>query len=397
MNPLNAVFEDYQAQYETALPLKAREALSYVQIKVHKAATFVEESSQVLSCVVSLVQFAVVVFSLFPSLDSSYLDGPKQFCKDVRNFTSFVKGSKSIDGFLNFKFKWQPIVLNILGLTLSILSGLSLVERFQFYNVTPIKTALAAIPIFGILPWGGLFPFSVVGVMGIISLFAIEKMGKLKAEEMHIKGDKLPFWSTSLDLSKVKDKQCKFQAEILNLEEEIAAYENLIEEGEEVKADLIQRFDQARHLVACQKALNELNNTMTKAKAILAKKEQKAEQWNLLEKNWSYIDPQELESFRQAKQAKWKKKLQKVENEKKATLLSITNSVVTLARQALVIISVATGYGILTLPFLVNIGLDAYIAGTSIITFFMKKSIKKIKIPSENLTSHIKFDGPVIL
>lgn len=393
MNPLDATFEDYQAQYETILPLKVRTGLTYVQIKVHNAVVFIDEFFQAPDCIVRVMQFVVATFSLFPTADS-YLEGPKQFCKDAKNFTNFVKGLKSVDGFLNFKFHWKPIVMNISGLTLFIVSGLSLAERFQVYNVASIKTSLLAVPVFGILPWGGLLPFSIVGLMGMISIFAVEKMSRLKIEEMRIKSDKLPFWSTPLDLSKIKEKQCKFHAEILNLQDEINAYEALIQEGTELEVELIQQSDQPRPLLACQKALSELNKTMEKAQEILTKVEQKAEKWDLLEKNWRFINFAELENFRQAKQTKWELKLGKVESEKRATMLSITNSMIILGRQALVIVSVATGYGIVTLPFALNIGLDAYVAGTGMVTFLMKRSIKKIKVPSINLDSYHLYTDP---
>lgn len=391
MNPLKATFEDYQAQYDTILPLKAREVLTYVQIKVRHAVAVIDESVQIPEFVLRIGQFVVAAFSLFPSIDP-LLEGPKQFCKDVKNFTNVVKGMKSVDGFLHFKFHWKSLILNISGLTLFIVSSLSLIDRFNFYNVTPIKISLTALPILGILPWGGLLPLSVVGLMGMISLFAIEKMGKLQEDKMRIKSDKLSFWSVPFDLAKVQENQLKYQTKILDLKEKIAAYEVLIEKGTEVEDDLIQRSDQSSRFVACQKALSELSETLKKTDKILKKVEQKSEQWNLLEKNWSYIDSQEVENFRQAKQAKWEKKLEKIECEKRATMLSISNSILILARQALVIVSVATGYGIVTLPFLVNIGLDAYVAGTGMMTFFMKRSIKKIKIPSEDLATYINLN-----
>lgn len=388
MNPLIATFEDYQAQYETILPIEVRKGLTCLQTHVHHAVVVIDEAFLGPELILKMIQMSVALLSFIPFMESN-LDGAKQFCKDGKNFSNFVKGLKSVDGFLNFKFSWKSIVLNVSGMTLCIVSTLSLLDRIQVVNISVIKVYLVAIPRFGILPYGGLLSLSVVGLMGMIALLALEKRGKLEKEKVFIQDDKLIYWSQPLDSHRVHEHQVKYQTKVLDLQSEIVAYEALIQKGEEIENELSGRSDQTYPIYTCRKALDELRGTFENKQRELEEFEKKSSKWTALDRNWTHIDSKELEAFRQAKREKWEAKLNKIEQEKRMSLFSIINNVIILSRQALVIVSVATGYGIVTLPLLINMGLDAAIAGCGIKTFFMKRSIKKIKIPPVDLADYV--------
>lgn len=391
MNPLNATFEDYQAQYETVLPLNVRNGLTYVQVQIHYVVTVIDGVIQFPDIVLRTTQLAVAVFSFVPPIAPA-LEMPKQFCKDAKNLINVIKGLKSIDGFLEFKLSWQPIVMNISGITLLIVSALSLIERVNWVDVHAIKVFLTAIPIFGSLPYGGLLPFSIAGLMGMTACFGSDKRSKLIKDEAYIKNEKFVFWSHPLDLNTVQQRQAKYETRVLNLQAEIAAYEELIEDGKQVQDELDEYPDQAHRVYACQKALEELSAAWGKKVKDLSKSKEKASQWSALGRDWNQINLQELEDFRQAKYAKWEAKLDRIQLEKKANFIAITNNVIIFSRQALVIISVAMGYGIVTLPLIVNVGLDGTVAGCGLATFCMKRSIKKIKIPRVNLDKYVHFN-----
>lgn len=388
MNPLTATFEDYQAQYQTILPIPVREALTTIQIQVKKISRFTDEAVQAPDLVGRIAQLAVTGLAFIPVVDP-YLEGAKLLCRDSRNVINLMKGMRSVDGFMNLSFQWRAIMLNVSGMVLFIVSGLSIVERFNLFPLNHMKVSLAAIPVFGILPWGGMLAFSIVGFMGMLSLLSRDKIRTLEKEETRIKTEKLPFWSEPIDLAKVEEKRNKYRDKIVHLKEEIEACEALIEEGQEVQNELKQRCDQPSRMYACQKALKELGETLQAKQESLEKYKAKARRWRYLQKKWSQINPQELDQLQQAKLDKWKKKLKKIETEKRASFLAITLNVTILARQAFVLGTLATGCGIVNLPFIVNVALDVYVAGAGMVAFFMKRSVKKTKIPSVNFEQFV--------
>lgn len=391
MYSLNATFEDYQAQYDTFLPIQLREGLTYLQTNIHYAVSVIDETFQVPEFVLRIIQFSVAILSVFPSIHSS-LEMPKQFCKDAKNFTNCVKGLKAVDGFLNFKFAWKLMMLNVSGMTLFIVSTLSLIERAQLLDVAAIKVYLTAIPVFGILPWGGLLPFSIVGLMSLAALLAVDKRSMLTEEEARIHNEKLAFWSQSLDLSTVQIREQRYLDQVSGLNQEIAAYKTLITNGNQIENELNQGEDQAKEIYICCKALEELISTLKKKETELAKYEQKSAEWTGLERNWNHIDSEELENFQKAKLEKWETKLTKIKREKRYSLLSIANNIIILSRQAVVITGVACGYGVVVLPLLINVGLDAVVAGCGMVNFFMKRSIKKMQISPISLSHYVNLN-----
>lgn len=386
MNLLQIPFKDYQDSYVPFLPIQAKLIFTSIQENVHHTVKLIDKIFLKPELILTVTQLAIAILSFLPSI-RPVLEFPKQVCKDVKNCTTMIKGLRSVNEFLNINLGGTSLIFNISRMMMSIISTLILIDRTKLLNINMIKLHAASIPIFGLLPWGGLFSFSVIGLTGTAILFNLEKKNKLQNLEDRIKNEKLEFWSQPLKLDVIQQKLFKYKNKILKSQQNIAIYNNLIKEGKQLEKELDEKPNQSSQLYACQKALEEISRTLEEQQNQLDKCKQKLSQWELLEKNWAHIKPQELKDFQQAKQKKWDKKLNKIRQEKKANFMSIVNNAVILSRQALIILGVAYGYGIITLPFLVNAGLDAFIAGSSITNTCIAKSVKKTVIspvdPSE--------------
>lgn len=383
-------FEDYQAKYETSFLLeRLSHQLNDLRRGVHGFVSFVDVAYQKPDVMIKMIQLSVAIFSCFPSL-SFAVEAPKQFCKEARNFSNFIKGLKSVDGMLNFQFYWKKIILNIAGMTLFILSSLTLIDRFRLLNISTIKGHLAAIPLLGVLPYGGLLPLSVIGLMSIVVLLSLDTRKKIAKEIDRLKNEKLVFWQQPLIINKVQERQVKYETRVIKLKKEIAACTDLVKEGERVEAELSLDLTQVLKIKACQKALQELTSIQTNQQTVLDKYERKYSQWNALEREWDYIDLKEVENFRQAKESKWLAKLDKIGSEQMINLLSIASSVGVMSRQLFVIGTVISGYGVIAIPLLANAGIEVVISGGGIVNFFMKRSIQKMTTPSVDFAQFLK-------
>lgn len=387
MNVLNTKFEDYQAQYETILPSSIKENLKSLKTCIHRAVIVIDEALIAPELVLKTFQLSLGFFSLIPSMAPG-LEEAKLFCKDAKNFSNVIKGLKPFDGFLDFNFSWKPIFSNISGMGLFLFSTLSLLERTKILNIYILKTHLVAVPIFGILPYAGLFSFSIIGQLSVAILYAIENRIALNKKQDYFKNKKINFWLEPLDLIKVTNRCAHYKIKFDVLKQEIESYKELIREGEEIQSKL-NPIDENKRLYICQKTLDELNKTCEEKEKEQIKYEEKLKAWKNLEKNWVVIDSEKLKAFQQAKQEKWELKLNKIELEKRVNFFSIISSIISIGRQILVIVGVAAGYGIILLPLIANIGMDGAVGGFGMASFFMKRSIKKIEIFPVNLSDYI--------
>ena len=382
-------FTEYQAQSGTSfLPEGINQGLRVLRSGVHRVVFLIDGLFQGPQLIMKITQLGVTILSFFPSLDPS-LEVPKQFCKEAKNFINLIKGLKSVDGILNFQFSWKMIILNVSGMTFLILSSITIIERFRLRDVSAIKVSLAAIPVFGVLPFGGLFPLSMFGLMSTTFLLSLDKKKKLERQEDYIKNEKLPFWANPLDLNKIHEQQARFKAKIAELREEVSVYVELIKEGKQMEEELSLYGDQIRKIKVCRQAIDELASILDGKQSILNKSDKIDSQWSILEREWEHLDPQELEDFRQAKEAKWKAQLDKIAYKKRSIHFSQIGNSIVISRQVFVIGAVIFGYGAVALPLLINCGLEVVGSGCSISNFFMKRSIRKIEIPSVDLAKYV--------
>jgi hypothetical protein len=375
-------FEQYQARYKYfLLPERLNEGWNSVRAGIKRTVSMIDKFYEGPDFIIKNIQLIVAIFSCFPFIETS-LEIPRQFCKEARNFSNFIKGLKSIDGILHLQFTLKMIVLNVSGMTLFILSSITLGERLNLLNASGFKANLATLPVLGVLPFGGLLPLSILGLMGTVLLLSLDKKRKLEKEENDIKNKQLVFWSQSLDQTKVQQRQAKYKAKCVNLEKEVNLYEGLINEGEKIQKELNPL--EIDKINACQKALQELTLILKDKQAILAKQKNKSSQWQTLAQY-----EQELENFRKAKKQQGLAKLNKVTYKKKLNLLSITINISVISRQAFAIGAALTGYGALPLPLLLNVGLELVGSGFGVTSFLLKKWIKKMEIPSVDLANYV--------
>lgn len=382
-------FEDYQAKYEISyLAEELNKRLNDMRGKVHRIVIFVENAYQGPDVIVKIVQLGVAIFSCFSTFDI-YLDVPKQFCKEAKNVSNFVKGLKSIEGIFNFQFYWKIVILSLSGTTLFILSSLTLLDRFRLLNVTMIKEYLATIPVLGVLPYGGLLPLSMIGLMSILILFSWEKGKKMARQIDKFKNGKLVFWQQPLELPQIQNRQVKYETKVSELKEKVAFCTELLQEGERVEEELSERLDQTFKLRACQKAIQEIHSIQANKQITLDKYEKKYSQWTALAREWKHVTSQELENFRQAKESKWLIKVNKIERERVMNWLSILNNITVISKQMFPLGAVVLGYGLMDLPFFLKTYLDIVGSSCGIVNFFAKRAIRKIIVPTVDPAQYI--------
>jgi len=300
---------------------------------VRRVSRTLDEGIQVPNLVVRTFQVVVTIFSMFPQIDI-YLEIPKQLCKDAKNFTNILRGFKSVDGVVNFKLQFKAIILNISGLTMMVLSVISVIDRFHLLNVTVIKVTLTVIPIIGVLPFGGLLPLSIIGLVGTTLIMGLEKQWKMNETANLIRNDKLAYWS-QLDLGKIQQKIEKYQYRV--------------------------EHEQQNEYVG------------------------KLGQWRALARSWNHIRREDLEKFRWAKESKWQTKLNKLEQDKVSTWLSMITHITVVSRQIFLVGAVLSGFGLVAIPFYVNLGFDLTGMRCDLGNYFIKKSIRPIQVSSVSM------------
>ena len=387
MTTIYSNFEDYQKQFERSA-ISAQVEVGFLRLKggVQKVVAFVDESIQVPELVRKIVMLAVTLFSVHPFLQKS-LELPRQLCVEFRVFTNFFKGFKSVGRLFDITLTWRAMALSASGITVLCIDSITLFERWNLYKFTAIKTALKSVPIFGALPFGGLLALSTGGMMSMLILVARDKNGRLNNEKRALKTGKLKFWLKPIDLKKITSLKNKYSEKIKVLKGELDAYENLLQEGKKVEIDLQKLPISGNQLATCQKAIQELNQTIEDETNRLKKYEIKFSQFSKIKREFSSINPKELEAFRQAKHQKWAAKLDRLNLERKANLIFLANGVSIATKQFLILGRTAAGYGALSQT--VMTGFELLEIGCGITSYFMKRSINQFKIPSAELEKFV--------
>ena len=382
-----AKFADYQARYEnTLIPVVIQEQIDRLKSGFHRVACVIDEWNQGPDLILRVTQVGTSLFALIPSVEP-ILEGPKNFFRDAKLFTSLLKGFRTIDQTLNLRYAWKLLVLQASSITLLAINVLSFVERFNIVPVTAIKVSLAAIPIFGILPYGGLLALS-VGILSVmLILFSIDKKETLDQEENQMMNQNVAFWSLPLDLAKVEQKQSKYERNAAEINQEIIAYEAIFKEGKQCEAELKERSEKSKQLYACQKAIAELNETIASKRQAQESYAEKARQWDLLKTHWTKIDVNEINGFRQAKSEKWSAKLQRLQFEKKANLFSMASSSCLVSKQIFTLVAAFSTR--LVLPLGAHIAIEFIGTACGVTNFFMKKLLEQHKIQSVALTDYV--------
>lgn len=370
-------FQEYQSRYESSfISPQFKEKWKVLQDSCHRLVSTMEPYVQGTELLVKSAQFSVLVLSYFPQLNI-FFEIPRQICQDARRATDLLKGIKSIDSLLNLTFSWRHVTLTLSGMTLLVLSVVSIMDRLKLLNIKSFRINKLILPMFATLPFGGFLSFSLIGLLGMISLNTLDKRRKCIGEIDHLVSQKMIFWSKKIGLEQVKEKQVKYQEKVGKLKHEVEDLAHLIEEGNQVEHELKSEWKcQVKKMRACHHAIQELNSLMQAKKAILLKYETKSLQWKMLENKWNHVKMEEIENFRQAKLKKWKTRLQKLEDEKRACLFSVTSHMMTIFGQIFWLGSTIFSCQAMG----VRIGLDVLGTFCNMKNFFMKREIRKIKL-----------------
>lgn len=383
----NITFEQYQDKYGhykfPSLPEEILEkAFTKVKIGISHISMTAVQAIRGPNLVIKVAQVGIKTFSLIPRL-APHLDWTKLLLKDIKVVTNWINGLQSVNGMLNLKLSWKIITLNVSGLTLFVLSSITLAEKFLF-NFTTLKTALAAIPIFGVLPFGGLLNLAITGLTGSLFLLSLDKRKKLENTAKKI-NEKIAFWEAPLDANKIQERQIKYDGKISKLALSIAFKEQQIIDGKQAEKTIPQ--DEQRKLKIHQKALEKLINVIDKENIELRSLEKKKHQWGYLGNHLNEIKIENIQSYQQAKENKWKIKHIKIGKEKKINLLSMANNIIGITKQIIIVTTVVSGVGLVALPF-ATLGLSLASTGISLTNYFIKKSIKEMKTSPIKMKHH---------
>lgn len=380
-------FEQYQNKYGYYhIPSFPEKCFNKLRTTMHQVIQNAIEAVKLPNLVMKVMSVVVRTLEYISHLTSN-LSWAKLLLKDIKVLTNFIIGLRSVDGLLNLKFSWKIIVLNISGFVLFVLSSITLAEKFLI-DCSAIKTALAGIPIFGVLPFGGLLPIAFIGLLGSLLLLSLERREKLKKTAEKIK-EKIAFWEEPLNVNKIKDRQIKYDGKISDLEKTISLKEQQLIDGRQAEKGIPQ--NEKKLLKIHQKALEKLIDEATKEKAGLKALNKKKNQWEYLGTHLDKISPENLQSFQIAKKEKWEKKLKRIEKDDNANSLSMVNNVIGIFQQSINIITGIAGRTFTIMP-LVLLVLGLASAGISVTNYFLNKSVKEMKISPVKMKNYIELD-----
>ncbi len=158
----------------------------WTQERVHQVVVFLQEAIEIPGMVLKVIDVSVAIFS-FHAPWAIPLQGCKQAFREIKSFLNWVKGLQSIDGFLNGPYSWKAVIRNLSSFVLLILSTISLADGLRLLDTSALKVAFASLPVFGILPFGGLLPLAFLGLFGMMLLLAWEKKERIAQELQEVK------------------------------------------------------------------------------------------------------------------------------------------------------------------------------------------------------------------
>jgi len=378
-------YQDQYGKYNISLSNELLDGFKQIKIGLHQVVDKSVKSIKGPNLIMKVMRTAIKALMYIPKL-TAHLGRTKSLLKEIKDFTNVINGLQSIDGLINFKFSWKLTTLNVSGLVLFVLSIINLSEKFLI-DCTTIKTAFTAIPVFGVLPFGGLLHISIIGLFGSLMSLSLNKRKK-QEQTAHKINNKIDFWKNSIDLNKISIRNLKYEVKILNLQKNLALKEKKLTDGKEAEKNSGMLISK-KLLVVHQKSLEVLQDDINKNKQELSKLEKKKHQWGCLGKNFKEINVEQLQDYQKAKEHKWKNKFDKLNIEKKSNLLTINNNIIGITKQLIIVATVITGIGLTILPFAL-LGFGIISSAISITNYFMKKSIDEIKINPVNMKHYLQ-------
>ena len=375
-------FDLYQKKFEPSwIPFPIEWGFRKFKAGLHQIAVSIDQNIKLPDLMVKTTLLALQILGCL-ALFKPVMDVPKLWCRDIKNMINFLKGFKAVDGLVNLQTAVRRVVLNVSGLTLMVMSFITIVDRFKLLNVTAIKLALRSIPIFGVLSLGGLPVFGLLGLSGALAYDRKEKIQELN-EKIKNQKEKIAFWSMPLTPEKIEKRNAKTSDRIIEKKQALAKVERLEEEGK-AKATATQATSPS-HQLAMQSIRAEI---VVKTRALKIQ-EKISEQWEIL---LMHLSPGMLSQpltatssftlslFQRAKLQKWKMKLIRSEQDKKCSSLGLRSYLVNVAKQILILSLVVFGMGT-SIPLLLAIPLDCIGITSGLRAYFLQKKIQFIKVP----------------
>lgn len=221
---------------DVSIHYKMCEGFTHFKGRFHRVSVAIDRFIQVPKFIIKCAQLGIAILCLFPAIAPG-LERPKRFSSDVRYFCNLIRGFKTVDRVLDFKLEWRAVVLNVAGISLFVISSLIIGERYDLFHTEAIKGGLTAIPVFGVLPFGGLYFISMAALTGMLFLFAREKKQLLVTQQEKLEDKiKVPASKTweGIEPSKIEEfrkaKADRWQAKLnkLILEKKAKLYDMAI-------------------------------------------------------------------------------------------------------------------------------------------------------------------------
>jgi hypothetical protein len=367
-------FQDYQHKYESST-FVLQNALSALGVHVKQVTRFLEGATELPEIILKLTDVSVSILSgLF---QASLFKFVHRVLTHVKDLLANLKVIKTVNSLVNFSFSWRMVILSVSGVTLFVISCVTLADRFQLSDGVPFRTALARIPIFGVLPFGGLFSLALTSLFVGLWLTAWERNRKLQPHLDRAK-EKYQFWMQNKENWKaIESRVLKYDGKIALQQRKIPHYETLIKAGAQIK--LSEPCTQRKGiLIARDLAIKELKNKVKNEQTILNGLTVKQNEWKPLNGQMNENPPKQLITYQSAKQKKWLARIKRFQREGTGHRLSMLINTLRISKQIFAAFATLSGWGEYIHPLvLVLDGLDGSLG---LRFYFIKREVRSIRL-----------------
>jgi hypothetical protein len=307
-------------------------ALLQAKVKTCKVINTLIKAVEVPELIMKISKIALAILDQLGVVFSPAIEDAKEALlhtiKEIKNFTKFIKGLKSIDSVLNFKFKSSTLLTTTSGLALLFFSGVKLVDRFKLGDISAIKVAFSACPCLGVLGMGWATAAATLVMSSTLIFLSLDSLARNQFAKSHASGKKSTY--TELGDDVIKSKRERIAEKLQN---------------KELSTEKKEKYAAASNKLDALKIDGE-------------------------------IDFDLLEVYLFIKLEKWDLRHQTAQTKVGIDRKTIVKNVTVVGKQILVLGPVLSGYGTVAFP-MTLLALDIINVSCSTLNFFAKKQFEK--------------------
>jgi len=203
--------------------------------------------------VISGASSGLKVAELF--VDTSGIAVLKGGVSTIKTVTSLAEITQVMNSIFNpVKQSFTTLIVNISGVGLFVLNGLSFTEKLGYADLSILTDRIAELPVAGLFPFGGALKIFTLGAQGGLLTFDLEertKNNEKRAQIAKIKKEKITYWKETLTKDKIQQKIEDLAWENADnpdpkFKEKIQKWEKIRDLFETGSADKIQAFRKAK-------------------------------------------------------------------------------------------------------------------------------------------------------